>query len=100
MTNPRVGSGEASTSTVRRRSWELRSHRKRVSGGDDITQLSKEIESSGRDTRKALIDQLFTDGQAFRVSISAKESLAIKTDLQIPWAKFRVLRRQAKNSNS
>ena len=50
MTNPRVGSGEASTSTVRRRNWELRSHRKRVSGGDDITQLSKEIESSGIDT--------------------------------------------------
>ena len=31
-----------------------------------------------------------------RVSISAKECLAMKADLQIPWAKFRVLGRQAK----
>ena len=70
--------------------------RKRISGGDDLTQLASEVALSGREKRKALIDQLFSEDGAIRTTVSAKESLAMKADLQIPWLKVRQMRRQVR----
>ena len=72
--------------------------RKRISGGDDLTQLACEITLSGREKRKAQIDQLFSEDRAIRITVSAKDSLAMKADLQIPWLKVRQMRRQVKHT--
>ena len=69
--------------------------RKRISGGNDLTQLACEITVNGREKRKALIDQLFSEDRAIRITVSAKDSLAMKADLQIPW---RQMRRQVKHT--
>ncbi len=51
--SPRVPSGQASSRTVRRRSSELRHQRKRISGGDECTQLANEVTASSREKRQA-----------------------------------------------
>ncbi len=56
-------------------------------------QLAREIEESGKERRQALIDSIFKKGTAIRVTFSPKQSLAMKTDLQIPWNKVHTMRR-------
>ncbi len=64
-----------------------------LSGGDDVSQLASEIKHTGKERQQALLDSLFKDQKAIRVTISPQQSLAMKADLQIPWTKIRTLRR-------
>ena len=93
VTSPRVATASASNTTVRRRSRELVSHRKRVSGGDDMAQLSREVQLTAKEDRQSLIDEMMKLPGNFKVVLSPEESLAMKTDLQIPWRKLRVMKR-------
>lgn len=94
VSTPRIPSGNASASTIRRRSKQLHSQRLMLSGGDHVSQLASEIKhTAGKETQKALLDLLFKDEKAVRVRISPEQSLAMKADLQIPWTKIRILRR-------
>ena len=91
--SPRVPSGQASSRTVRRRSSELRHQRKRISGGDECTQLANEVTASSREKRQALIDKLREKG-SMKISIPAREALAMKVDLHLAYNKTRDMRRQ------
>lgn len=68
-------------------------HRKRVSGGADMIQLSHEHQLTGKADRKALKEELMKLYGNFKVEISPEQSLALKTNLQIPWRKLRVMKR-------
>lgn len=93
VSKPRVSTANASNTTVRRRSKELSLHRKRVSGGDEMVQLSSEIQLSSKQERQLLIEEMMKLPGNFSVVVSPQESLAMKTDLQLPWRKLRVMKR-------
>ncbi len=52
ISSPRVSSGSASQTTLKRRSTELLEVRKRVSGGEDVLQLSNEVKTARKTARK------------------------------------------------
>ena len=93
VTSTRVATASASNTTVRRRTRELVSHRKRVSGGDEVFQLASEIQLTAKQDRQSLVDKVMKLQGNFKVIDSPEESPAMKTDLQIPWNKLRVMRR-------
>ena len=69
-----------------------------VSGGESIIQLSQEVAAQTSEDHDALLDELFKIPGKFIVHIPPAESLALKCDLQLPWAKLREMRRYNKQS--
>ena len=49
VSSPRVSSGSASQTTLKRRSTELLEVRKRVSGGDDVLQMTNEVKTARKE---------------------------------------------------
>lgn len=78
---------------MRRRSSELRLQSKRISGGDEYTQLANEVTASSQEKRPALINKLREKG-TIKISIPAGEDLAMKVDLHLADQKTRDRRRQ------
>ena len=93
MRSPRTPSSKASARTVRERTRKIGDLRATVSGGDTTLQLSREIHQQSPDECKQLLDELLAMPGTFKVQVSAHEALAVKSDLQIPWTKLRVMRR-------
>ena len=59
-----------------------------------MVQLSNEVHTThSRQERRQLIEELSRLPGNSMVVASTSESLAFKTDLQIPWNKMRVIRR-------
>lgn len=90
---PRVPSSQASARTVKERTREMENVREMISAGDTALQLSSEIYRQTCEERKQLLDELLAMPGNFRVQISASDALAVKSSLQIPWTKLRVMRR-------
>ena len=67
--------------------------RETVSGGDSAIQLSREVSALTPEFRKKLVDNLFMMPGKFIIQVPPTESLALKSDLQLPWAKLREMRR-------
>ena len=93
VSSPRVPSGSASQTTLRRRSSEMVAVRKRVSGGQEMEQKGDEVKAMRKEDRSKLIDELKRATGCFQVVITPQQSLAMKADLQIPWNKLRLMRR-------
>ena len=89
---PRIPTAEASSSTVRRRSHELRSVRESVSGGDDSAQLADEIQARPINEKQSVARSLIEDS-GFKLELPASVSLALKAKLHLPWSKLRDMRR-------
>ena len=53
-----MGSGSASQTTLRRRSCELLTVRKRVSGGEEAVQMTDEGRTAGQEEREKVIEEL------------------------------------------
>ena len=87
VTQSSVASGEA-VGITRKRSNELATIRKRLSADDEDIQLIDEMKIISSEMRKELVREL-----DFSVTIPADQSLAMKTDLGIPWRKLRMMRR-------
>ena len=59
-----------------------------------MVQLSDEVHTAhSRQERQQLIEELSRLPGNSKVVVSTSESLAFKTDLQLPWNKLRVIRR-------
>ena len=80
----------ATNKTVRARTAELSGHCNFASKGASSTQLEDEVKVITEE-RELLLVQLQKGG--FKVEVSTKQSLGMKADLNIPWAKLRVIRR-------
>ena len=93
ITSPRIASSQASRRTVRERVKAVEELRGAVSGVDSALQLSREIEVHTKEDCERLLDELFKQPGKFKVQISPTASLALKSDLQIPWTKMRAMRR-------
>lgn len=93
MSTPRVASDVASGTTLRRRSKHLALQRTQLSKEEEMAQLAHELKFTTQRKREDLIKSLFKDEKTVRVKISPEQSLAMKTDLQLPWKKMRVMRR-------
>ena len=91
--SPRVPSSQACSKTVRERARRMGDVREVVSGGDVALQLSREIQGQTPDEHQKILDELLSLPGAFKIQVSPSESLALKSDLQIPWTKLRIMRR-------
>ena len=58
-----------------------------------MVQLSREVTSITSEYRKHLLDEIFKQPGRFLIEIPPTQSLALKSDLQLPWAKLREMRR-------
>ena len=74
--------------TLRRRSQALSEHREYVSTGESSFQLQLEIAHLDVAKRQKLLT-----GAELPIIIPAKQTLAMKADLGIPWAKLRIVNR-------
>ncbi|KAL5467165.1 hypothetical protein EMCRGX_G031357 [Ephydatia muelleri] len=88
-----VPTSSASHKTVKKRTKSLSDLRSVVSAGDTITQLSREVDSCTPEERAKLLEVISSQTGDFRVSISTKDALAMKTELNISWNKLRAMRR-------
>lgn len=88
VTKPILSSAEASKRTIRRRSRELSLHRNATSKGEPVKQLQAEIGSLNSEERQELLK-----GLHFKIELPALTSLAMKSDMCLPWNKLRVARR-------
>ncbi len=93
VSSPRVSSGSASQTTLRRRSSELLMARKRVSGGDEVAQMCNEVKVIGKEDRERLVEELRRTTGCFKVEFSVSESLGIQSVLSIPYNKLRIMKR-------
>ena len=84
----RVASSAASSKTVRDRVQTLESIKDIVSGGDSAVQMSSEVTAQSPEYQEKLLDELFRMPGKFIVNVPPTESLALKSDLQLPWAKL------------
>ena len=93
VTKPWSSSSNAASSTIRARTVEITSHRTFTSGGKGATavQLQDEVEACSAVEREAILSELHSAGA--KVEVSTTQSLGMKADLNIPWSKFRVIRR-------
>lgn len=89
----RVSSAAACSRTLRDRTKMIGRMRASVSGGESMVQLSREVTSITSEYRKHLLDEIFKQPGRFLIEIPPTESLALKSDLQLPWAKLREMRR-------
>ena len=88
----RVSSADASVRTLRDRTRALGGMRNLVSRGSSVVQLSQKIAAQTPEHRDALLNDLFKMPGKFIIQIPSAESLALKSDLQLPWAKLREMR--------
>jgi hypothetical protein len=88
-----IPTGEASPSTVRKRSKSLANVRLAVAAGDSTAQLAHELHSTQRRDREKLLDEIRSAGGNFLIQVPVQSSLAMKADLNIPWYKLRMIRR-------
>ena len=58
-----------------------------------MAQLSNELQLVAKKDRQGLVEEIMKLPGNFKVVVSSEQSLAMKTDLQIPWNKLRVMRR-------
>ncbi len=93
ISSPRVSSGTASQTTLRRRSSELLAVRTKVSGGEEVVQLSNEVKMVGKEDQEKLIEELKRTSGCFRVEFSVTQSLGIQSVLMIPSNKLRIMKR-------
>ena len=91
VTKPRLPSTKTTRTTIRARTAELSEYRNFVSKGESSTQLQDEIKVTTTEERELLLSELQKGG--FKVDVSTSQSLGMKADLNIPWAKLRVIRR-------
>ena len=91
--SPRVPSSQACSKTVRERARRMGDVREVGSGGDVALQLAREIQGQTPDEHQKILDELLSLPGAFKIQVSPSESLALKSDLQIPWTKLRIMRR-------
>ena len=82
----RVSSSAASSKTLRNRSHQL--EQVTVSGGSSSSQLQDQIAHLAKEDREALLNE-----DALPIAIPTDHSLAVKSDLQIPWNKMQAIRR-------
>lgn len=85
----RVTSTAASAKTLKNRTLRLGTMRETVSGGDSMG----EVAALTPEYRKQLLDEIFKIPGKFIINVPPTESLALKCDLQLPWAKLREMRR-------
>ena len=73
----------------------MQEFREKISLNNSDTQILNEVKSSSPDVRQKLLAELQTgDGDsACHIKIPVGASLAMKSDLNIPWNKLRVIRR-------
>ena len=64
-----------------------------LSGRQSMAQLSQEVSSITPEARQRLLDNIFSSPGKFLVQVPPTESLALKSDLQLPWSKLRDMRR-------
>ena len=88
----RVTSTVASNRTLRDRTQRLSDMREMVSGGSSAAQLSREMAVQTTEECNKLLDELFKRRGKLIIHIPA-ESLALKSDLWLPWAKLSEMRR-------
>ena len=88
VTQGRTPTHMASSKTLKRRRRELQSVRELVSKGGSSVLLRNEVEYLNDAERMTLLQQVGVVAQ-----ISARQALAIKAGLGIPWTKLRILRR-------
>ncbi len=93
VTRHTVNSCDASNRTLRRRSDELNQHRLTASGGATVVQLRDELKSLPVDQRQTLLTDL-----EFKIEIPAITSLALKSNLCLPWNKMRNMKRYHKQT--
>ena len=74
--------------TLQRRSQALSEHREYVSAGESSFQLQSEIAHLDVAKRQKLLT-----GAELPIIIPAEQTLAMKADLGIPWAKLRIVNR-------
>lgn len=91
ITTPKVESSSASARTLKRRSSEIEQVREVISKGAPMDQLQHELKTLTKEDRQSLLDQASVHDAA--IAISPNDVLAMKSDLSIPWNKFRILRR-------
>lgn len=97
LRNPRVASDEASKRTLRNRTVVMTRIRAKVCGGDvdgdpSRSQLSHEVSrTSKEDRRQLLVDAGFSISPSH--SLEPGTGLVLKADLDLPWARLRILRR-------
>ena len=89
----RVSSAAACSKTLWDRTKTLGKMRESLSRRESMAQLSKEVASLATDRRKELLDEIFKQPGTFIIQVPPAESLALKSDLQLPWAKLREMRR-------
>lgn len=89
----RVASGAACSRTLRDRTKTLGKMRESISARDSMAQLSREVTSLTSECRKQLLDEIFKQPGRFLIEVPPAESLALKSDLQLPWTKLREMRR-------
>lgn len=91
--NSRVSSVAACSRTLRDRTKTLGRIRESISGRESMAQLSREVSALTSHDRKTLLDKLFKQPGKFVIEVPPAESLALKSDLQLPWTKLREMRR-------
>ena len=90
MPTPQIPSSHASRKTLQRRSQELADVRSFISGNSSSAQFESELQEQPAEEREKLVTSISS------IHISVEHSLAMKADLQIPWNKLRLMRRQVK----
>ena len=86
---PRVSSLEASGRTLRRRRDDLMRQRVSISGSsaDAQAQLCLEVKALPEEERQSLLKEAGVTS-----TLDATQSLAIKSELSLPWYRLRILR--------
>ena len=64
-----------------------------VAAGDSTTQLAHELHSTERRDREKLLDEIRKVEGDILINVPVQDSVAMKTDLNIPWNKLRMIRR-------
>ena len=88
----RAGSVQFSfTESTKRRTQSLGDIRRYVSANDSLSQLSREVMSCTHSDRSKLLQEI--SAESCVISVSTADALAMRTELNIPWHKFRALKR-------
>eukprot|EP00731_Ephydatia_muelleri_P002046 Em0001g2046a len=91
----RAGSVQFSfTESTKRRTQSLGDIRRYVSANDSLSQLSREVMSCTHSDRSKLLQEI--SAESCVISVSTADALAMRTELNIPWHKFRALKRWLK----
>ena len=86
-----VPSSSASRQSTKRRTQSLGDIHRYVSANDSLSQLSREVMSCTHSDRSKLLQEI--SAESCVISVSTADALAMRTELNIPWHKFRALKR-------